>query len=184
MAETIGPLVWLDMEMTGLEPTQDVPIEVAVVITDGNFNELGTYEAVIWQPPEALDRMSPFVRKMHTKNGLLEKVRRSELSVANAERKMVELLLNHAPFRTGVLAGSSIHQDRRFLVEYFPVFEGLLHYRMIDVSSVKELARRWYGDDAMFNKGEGDHTALSDIRASIDELDHYRNTLFKAPEAT
>lgn len=179
MANESGPLVWLDMEMTGLDPETCVPIEVALVITDGELVEAGSYETVIWQPPAALDRMDPFVRKMHTKNGLLEKVRRSETGVAVAERKMIELLTKHAGYRQGVLAGNSIHQDRRFLCRYFPVFEGMLHYRMVDVSSLKELAKRWYGAPALVDKGEGDHTALADIRASMDELSHYRKVMFK-----
>lgn len=179
MAESREPLVWLDMEMTGLDPERCVPIEVALVITTAELEELDQMEMVIWQPPEALDRIEPFVRRMHTENGLLEKVRASEFSVADAERKMLAMLARWTKPGEGVLSGNSIHQDRRFIHKYFPVMNGYLHYRMVDVSTLKELARRWYGPEALFMKGNTDHTALSDVRSSIEELKHYRKVLFK-----
>lgn len=171
-------LVWLDMEMTGLEPDDCVPLQVAVVITDAALKELDALEVTIWQPSASLANMSPFVRQMHTENGLLDEVRSSSQSVEDAQRKMMEIVTKWCEYRQGVLAGNSIHADRRFLVKYFPVFEGYLHYRMVDVSSIKELARRWYGPEAMLVKGEGKHTALSDIRESIAELRHYREKVF------
>ncbi|MCK6548539.1 oligoribonuclease [Myxococcota bacterium] len=180
MAEKLkDALVWLDMEMTGLDPATCVPVEVAVIITTKDLEEKETYEATIWQPESALSTMVPFVRRMHTNNGLLDKVRKAETSVTDVERKLIEVLLRWCEPREGVLAGNSIHQDRKFIDLYFPTFSALLHYRMVDVSTIKELTKRWYGPDVAYSKGESDHTALSDIRSSINELRHYKAKLFK-----
>jgi oligoribonuclease len=176
-------LVWLDMEMTGLDPVTCVPVQVAMIITTKDLDERELYEATIWQPESALSTMVPFVRKMHTTNGLLEKVRTSDVSVSDAERKMIEALLRWCDPREGVLAGNSIHQDRKFLDAYFPTFSALLHYRMVDVSTIKELAKRWYGPEVAFGKSESSHTALADTRASIAELKHYREKVLRAPAA-
>src|SRR5262245_58936069 len=138
------------MEMTGLDPARCVPVQVADVITTSDLVELDNLELTIWQPESALATMEPFVRNMHTQNGLLEQVKKSEISRAEAEKRMMALLTRWTPYREGILCGNSIHTDRRFLQEYFPVFEGYLHYRMVDVSSLKELVRRWYGQDALF----------------------------------
>lgn len=174
-------LVWLDMEMTGLDPEACVPVQVAIVITDSNLEELDAMEVDIWQPESALESMVPIVKKMHTENGLIERIRKSEVSLQQAEQRMMSMLVRWCPYREGVLAGNSIHQDRRFLTRYFPTFEGYLHYRMIDVSSLKELVRRWYGGAASFNKAAGMHTALSDIRDSLAELRYYRQSFMKPP---
>jgi oligoribonuclease len=174
-------LVWLDMEMTGLDPVRCVPLQVAVVVTTSELEELESLEITIWQPDSALETMEPFVRRMHTTNKLLDDVRKSETSVAEAEKRMMAMLCRWTTYREGILCGNSIHTDRRFLQQYFPVFEGYLHYRMVDVSSLKELVRRWYGSDALFSKGVGAHTALSDIKESIAELKHYRATVLKPP---
>lgn len=182
MSEKKDLLVWLDMEMTGLDPDVCVPIEVAIIITSADLEELDHMEAVIWQPDEALDRMQPVVRKMHTDNGLMKRVKASQTSLQDAERQMMQLLARWTKPGEGVLAGNSIHQDRRFLQRYFPVVNGYLHYRMVDVSTLKELARRWYGTEALFTKGQSDHTALSDIRQSIEELKHYRQRVMKPLE--
>ena len=172
-------LVWLDMEMTGLDPEVDVPIEVAMVITSSELEERDHAEMVIWQPDSQLERMLPIVREMHTANGLLEKVRKASTSVADAERMMLSLLKKYTEPKEGVLCGNSIHQDRRFLAKYFPVINGYLHYRMVDVSTVKELARRWYGSEVLYPKLESDHTALTDTRASIAELKHFRAKIMR-----
>jgi oligoribonuclease len=172
-------LVWLDMEMTGLSVDACVPLQVAMVVTNGELVELDALELTVWQPDSRLETMEPFVRKMHTTNGLLEQVRRSEVSVADAERQLMAMLVKWTGYREGILCGNSIHQDRKFLERYFPLVDGFLHYRMIDVSSLKELAKRWYGSEASFNKGRGLHTALSDIRESIQELQHYRATVLR-----
>ena len=179
MAESREPLVWLDMEMTGLDPERCAPIEVAIVMTTPELEELDHMEMVIWQPDEVLDRMEPFVRRMHTDNGLLAKVKASEFSLADAERKMMAVLARWTKPGEGVLSGNSIHQDRRFIAKYFPTVHGYLHYRMVDVSTLKELSRRWYGPEALYAKGNTDHTALSDVRSSIAELKHYRAAVFK-----
>lgn len=182
MAVDAGPkdrLVWLDMEMTGLDPDVCVPVQVALVITNSELEELDSMELTIWQPESKLETMEPFVRRMHTSNKLLDEVRKSEISVAEAERKMMAMISRWSVYREAILCGNSIHTDRTFLRKYFPVFEGFLHYRMVDVSSLKELVRRWYGNDALFNKGVGAHTALSDIRESIAELKHYRTTVLR-----
>lgn len=180
MSEAKELLVWLDMEMTGLDPERCVPIEVAMLITNAELVELDSMEAVIWQPDSELEKMEPIVRKMHTDNGLIEKVRKADGSLMDAERKMIDLLSRWVRPREGVLCGNSIHQDRKFLARYFPVVNGYLHYRMIDVSTIKEIGRRWYGNDVLYTKGSSDHTALADVRESINELAHYRKSMFKA----
>lgn len=184
MSDSNDLLVWLDMEMTGLDPERCVPIEVAVILTTPELEEVDSMEAVIWQPDSELEKMEPIVRKMHTENGLLAKVRKAPGSLSDAERKMMDILYrNRVAPRKGVLCGNSIHQDRRFLSRYFPMVNGYLHYRMIDVSTMKEIGRRWYGEGVLYTKGNSDHTALSDIRSSIAELQHYRKTMFKAKDA-
>ena len=180
MTDAREHLVWLDMEMTGLDPETCVPLEVAIVVTNANLDELDSMNEVIWQPEAKLAEMEPYVRNMHTMNGIIEKVRKSENSLADVEKKMLQLLARWFKPIEGVLAGNSIHQDRRFLNKYFPVVDGYLHYRMVDVSTLKELARRWYGSDALFDKATSDHTALSDVRASIKELAHYRKVIMKS----
>jgi oligoribonuclease len=120
------------------------------------------------------------VREMHTKNGLLPKVRSSTTSLRVAERDVMELVSHHCRMFEGVLAGNSIHTDRRFLIKYMPMLERYLHYRMVDVSSLKVLSRAWYPGFSEPRKGPTGHTALADLRASIAELQHYRDTLFRA----
>jgi oligoribonuclease len=170
--------VWLDLEMTGLDDKTCVIIEMAVIITDGALNELAMLEQTIWQPESELQSMSPFVRKMHTDNGLLAKVRASEVAQAEAEQKAVELVLQHCAYKKGVLAGNSIWQDRRFLLRHMPHFEQVLHYRQIDVSTIKVLSRQWYGAKGEAPGKASSHTALEDIRASIAELKWYRDNCF------
>ncbi len=170
--------VWLDLEMTGLDDKACRIIEMAMIITDGELNELALLEQCIWQPDSALETMSPFVRKMHTENGLLEKVRSSTTSEDEAEEKMIETLLQHVPYKKGVLAGNSIWQDRRFLLRHMPTFESMLHYRQIDVSTIKVLSKQWYGEPGAAPGKPSSHTALDDIRASIAELSWYRKNIF------
>ncbi len=173
------PLVWLDMEMTGLDPETCVPIEVAVIVTTADLAELATMEAVIHQPEEALESMIDLVREMHTSNGLLPRVRASRVSLAEAEERMIAALDGLVVKGSAILAGNSIPTDRRFIDRYFPAFAAWLHYRMVNVTSLKELVRRWYGEEALPAKPESDHTALSDVRASIAELAHYRRTVMR-----
>ena len=172
-------LIWLDMEMTGLDPMTCVPIEVAIIVTTETLEEVDTYHAVIHQSESALASMNDFVRNMHTENGLLERVRTSTTSLAEADAACAALVAKIAPEGEALLAGNSIHQDRRFIEPYFPALEKCLHYRMVDVSTLKELARRWYGAAAVFEKPESDHTALADTRQSIAELRFYREKCFR-----
>ena len=171
-------LIWLDMEMSGLDPETCVPIEVAIIVTGADLEEREQYHAILHQPVEALASMNDFVREMHTSNGLLTKVADSDTSVDQADRALAELVLRHCPEGKAVLAGNSIHQDRRFITRYFPELEETLHYRMVDVSTLKELVRRWYGAEALYPKTESDHTALADTRQSIAELAFYRKQCF------
>lgn len=170
--------VWLDLEMTGLDDKTCVILQMAVIITDSSLNELAMLEQTIWQPESALETMTPFVRKMHTDNGLLAAVRASEVSCAEAEQRALELLTAHVPYRKGVLAGNSIWQDRRFLLRHMPSFEQFLHYRQIDVSTIKVVSKAWYGAKGEAPGKPSDHTALGDIRASIAELKWYRDHCF------
>ena len=181
MSDAEPTLVWVDLEMTGLDVESCAIIEMAVVVTRSDLEPVAELERVIWQPDEVLGRMSPFVREMHTKNGLLDKVRASRASVTDVENEAVALIAAHAPFREGILAGNSIHADRRFLARYMPTFERFLHYRQIDVSTLKVLTRAWYPASVAFEKAGQEHTALADIRASIAELRHYRQTFFRDP---
>lgn len=177
MAETT--FVWLDLEMTGLDLDRCAIVEIGIVITGPDLEPRAELERVIWQPDEVLGRMEPFVREMHAKSGLLERVRASKVSLVDAERDAIALVSRHCAFREGILAGNSIHTDRRFLARYMPGFEGWLHYRQLDVSSLKVLAGAWYPDLPRFEKGEKTHTALDDLRGSLAELAWYRQKLFQ-----
>ena len=172
-------LVWLDLEMTGLDPETCVIVELALIITDRELNAIADpLNLAIWQPESVLDKMSPYVRKMHTKSGLVERIRASNISVEDAERKAIEKVTDYCKFQTSPLCGNTIGQDRRFLFKYMPTFENFLHYRSIDVSTVKELGQWWHG--VRYNKpGEGKHTALHDIQQSIEELRFLRGTIFR-----
>jgi oligoribonuclease len=172
--------VWIDLEMTGLDPKTCSIVEMAVIVTDHQLEPLAPpLELVIWQPDEVLARMTPFVRELHTKTGLLEKIRRSEVSVDEAQQEALKLVSKYAPFRTARLCGNSVYTDRSFLAAYMPQLEGWLHYRQIDVSTLKELGNAW--NDYKYRKGDGpQHTALYDIQQSIEELKNYRTHLWRA----
>lgn len=174
-------LVWCDLEMTGLDPERCAIIEMAVIVTDESLRPLAEFERVVWQPDEVLGRMEPFVRTMHTRNGLLEKVRASQTSLLDAERELMAMLTPLVPYGEGILAGNSIHTDRRFIARYMPVFDRYLNYRLLDVSSLKILAKAWYGDGMKFTGKHDAHTALADCRDSIAELEHYRANLLRKP---
>ena len=175
-----GNLVWLDLEMTGLDPQRDVILQAALIVTTKDLAPLEEYACDIWQPEEELKKMTPFVRDMHEKNGLIERVRGSKLELQAAEKRLLERVAGWCAY-PAVLCGNSVGQDKRFVERWMPGLAGYLSYRIIDVSSVKLLARAWYGDMAMFQKPEeGEHDALVDIRNSIAELAHYRAALFKA----
>lgn len=169
--------VWMDLEMTGLDDTTCTILQVATIITDEAFNEVAEQDVVIWHPESALETMSPFVRNMHTKNGLLDRVRKSETPLDEAESEVLALLAEHVPYRKGILCGNSIWQDRRFLLRYMPLLEKYLHYRMLDVSSFKIATSAWYGDKGIPPAKKNTHDALDDIRESIEEMKFYRDNL-------
>jgi oligoribonuclease len=177
-------LVWLDLEMTGLEVERDTIVEVACIVTDSQLNELDDgIDIVVHQDADALARMDDFVRRMHTKSGLLPLISASDVSVAEAERRTLEYVRKHvATPRVAPLCGNSIGTDRRFLDRYMNELENFLHYRSIDVSSLKELCRRWYPEVYAKRPGKVEaHRALDDIKESIEELRFYRDELFRAP---
>ncbi len=181
-APLAAPLVWIDCEMTGLDPEVEVLVEIAVIVTDGQLQRIEEGpDLVISQPPEVLERMADVVRQMHAESGLTEAVLASEIDVAEAERQVLDFIRRFVPEpRSAPLAGNSVHADRAFLRRYMPALEGHLHYRNVDVSTVKELARRWYPgvlDDAP--PKAGGHRALADIRESIEELRWLRQAIFR-----
>lgn len=175
-------LVWLDLEMTGLDVERDTIVEIAVLATDTELRALDDgLDLVVHQPEEALAAMGDHVRDMHTRSGLLEEIRGSTLDLADSGRRVLEYVKRHAPEpRTVPLCGNSIGVDRRFLARYLPEVDDHLHYRSIDVSSVKELCRRWYAETYEHRppKGGG-HRALVDVRESIAELAYYREAIFR-----
>lgn len=190
MTETITPtptlaksdnnLVWLDCEMTGLEPDDDRIIEIAVIVTDPN---LGTRTEgpvfVIHQTDAQLDKMDSWNKGTHGKSGLTEKVRQSTISEAQAEEALIAFLMQYVPKGTSPMCGNSIGQDRRFLVKYMPKLEAFFHYRNLDVSTLKELSKRWKPSVYSAFKKQQKHTALADIHESIDEMLHYRTHFLK-----
>jgi oligoribonuclease len=176
-------LVWIDLEMTGLDPSVDVILQAAVVITTADLAPLDEVAGDVGQPAEALARMSPFVRDMHTRTGLVDRVLRSTVDVAEMERRLLQCISAWCP-SPATLCGNSIWNDRRFIARYMPALDRYLHYRVVDVSSIKVLAERWYGETAVFAKPtDGAHDATVDVKSSIAELRHYRETLFVRPSA-
>jgi oligoribonuclease len=176
-------VVWIDCEMTGLDLTRDALVEVAALVTDFELNVLGDgVDLVIRPPAEALDTMPDVVREMHTASGLLEALD-AGVTLAEAEQEVLAYVRQHVPeARKAPLAGNSIATDRGFVTRDMPELDGWLHYRMIDVSSIKELARRWYPRTYFAAPAkQGGHRALADIRESIEELRYYRAALFVPP---
>ncbi|TWJ14888.1 oligoribonuclease [Stackebrandtia albiflava] len=174
-------LVWIDCEMTGLDLDRDALIEIAVLVTDADLRPVDSgLDLVIHAEDEVLDGMLPVVRDMHAKSGLTEEVRRATLTVAEAEAAVLEHVRKHVPEpRSAPLCGNSIATDRGFIARDMPMLNAHLHYRMIDVSSVKELTRRWYPRVYFGQPAKGmAHRALADIRESIRELEYYRRTVF------
>jgi oligoribonuclease len=174
-------LVWLDLEMTGLDARVDAILQAALIVTSADLTPLEQFSCDIWQPEAALARMTPFVRDMHEKTGLLGRVRQSKLELRRAEQQMLEVVSGWCPYGA-VLCGNSIWQDRRFVDQYLPGLSSYLTYRLIDVSSIKLLAKVWFGPTAVYTKPtDGEHDALVDVKNSIAELAHYRKTLFRLP---
>ena len=173
-------LIWIDLEMTGLDPDKDVIIEIATLITDADLNILAegpTY--AVHQPDSILDTMDEWNTNQHGKSGLTQRVRDSKISPAQAEAETIAFLEQWVPKGKSPICGNSICQDRRFLVRGMPKLEAYFHYRNLDVSTVKELARRWRPDVLAGVKKSSAHLALDDIKDSIAELQHYRDTFFK-----
>jgi oligoribonuclease len=180
-----GVLVWMDLEMTGLDHTRDVIVEIATLITDDELEIVAEGpDLVVHQPDDVLARMDPFVVDMHTRSGLLTAIRSSTITLDEAGAATLEFVKQWVPEPRSVpLCGNSIGTDRRFLAAYLPEIEDHLHYRSVDVSSVKELVKRWYPSvDAGRPYKPGTHRALDDIRESVQELRYYRSRVF-APEA-
>ena len=174
-------LVWMDLEMTGLDHTKDVIVEIATLVTDDDLNIVAEGpDLVVHQPDEMLADMDPFVVDMHTKSGLLDKIKASTITLDEAGAETLAFIREHAPVARMVpLCGNSIGTDRRFLSAYLPEIEEHLHYRSVDVSSLKELVRRWH-PDVLTQRGwkQGAHRALDDIRESVAELQLYRTLVF------
>ncbi|WP_285223751.1 oligoribonuclease [Frankia sp. AiPa1] len=174
-------LVWIDCEMTGLDAASDLLLEVACLVTESELNVLDEgIDLVLSAPDEALDAMVPVVREMHETSGLTAAVRASALALPEAEKLVLDYVRERVPeVRRAPLCGNSIATDRTFLARYMPALDGHLHYRMIDVSSIKELARRWYVRTYYAAPAKrGGHRALADIQESIEELRYYREALF------
>lgn len=173
-------LIWVDMEMTGLNPDSDRIIEVAVVITDPQLNILAEGPVfAIHQPDEIMDGMDAWNKGTHGRSGLIDKVKVSTLDEAAAEQQLLEFIARYVPRSGSPMCGNTIGQDRRFLVKYMPKLEAFFHYRNLDVSTLKELAKRW--KPAAYNafKKQQAHTALADVHESIEELAHYRETFLR-----
>ena len=174
-------LVWMDLEMTGLDHTSDVIVEIATIVTDDELEVVAEGpDIVVHYDDDVLARMDPFVVEMHTRSGLLDAIRSSTTTLDDAGARTLAFIREHAPdARTVPLCGNSIGTDRRFLAAYLPEIEDHLHYRSIDVSSIKELVRRWYPRVRQARPQKvGAHRALDDIRDSIDELRYYRRNVF------
>ena len=179
-------LAWMDLEMTGLDASADVIVEIATLLTDDDLEVVAEGpELVIHQPDSILEHMDAYVREMHTRSGLLEQIRASTVTLEEAAEQTLAFLHEHIKEPGTVpLGGNSIGTDRRFLAAYMPQVEDFLHYRSIDVSTIKELGRRWYPAEleAAPKKAVG-HRALDDIRESLSELRYYRTAVFKTVEA-
>jgi oligoribonuclease len=179
-------LVWLDLEMTGLDLDRHVIVEIAALVTDDDLEPVDEgIDLIVHQPPSALAEMDDFVRAMHVKSGLLPEIEASTLSLAEAGAQTLDYVRKHVPEGAAPLCGNSIGVDRRFLDRQLPELDRYLHYRSIDVSSFKELCRRWY--PAVYSKRPSKaetHRALADVRESIAELKYYREQMLRPPDPT
>lgn len=173
-------LIWIDLEMTGLEPDADRIIEIATLVTDSNLHVLAEGPVLAVQQPESLlAGMDEWNTRQHNQSGLVARVRESATDASAAEQQTVDFLAQYLPAGKSPMCGNSICQDRRFLARYMPTLEAFFHYRHIDVSTLKELARRWSPEVANGFEKKSSHLAMDDIRDSLDELIYYRKTLLK-----
>jgi len=181
----MAPIVWMDMEMSGLFPETDRILEVAVLVTDGELNVVAEGpNLIVHQPDEVLAAMDEWNTSHHGESGLTQRVRESTLDESAATAAVVQFLEEHTEKGKAPLAGNSVHQDRRFLARYMPEVEAWLHYRNIDVSTIKELALRWYPKQyAARPTKKGAHRAMDDLLESIEELKYYRSALFVPSES-
>ncbi len=169
-------LVWLDLEMTGLDADKERIIEAAMIVTDTNLNILAQSPVwVIHQSDALLAAMDEWNTATHTRTGLVERVKSSDLSEAAAEAEMLAFMSQYVPEKTSPMCGNSVHQDRRFMQKYMPQLEAYFHYRNLDVSTLKELAKRWHPEVAKGVVKKGAHQALADIEESIEEMRYYRD---------
>ena len=184
MPQNANNLCWLDMEMTGLNPDTDRIIEVAMIITDADLNVLAQSEVyAIHQSDEILNGMDAWNTATHGRTGLTERVRQSAYTEAEVEQKLLDFMAEWLPEKASPMCGNTIHQDRRFMVRYMPRLEAYFHYRNLDVSTLKELARRWHPAVAKGVVKRGSHQALDDIMESIEEMRYYREHFIKLPDA-
>jgi oligoribonuclease len=180
MAQDPNNLIWIDMEMSGLDPDADKVLEVALIVTDSQLNTLAEGPVlVVHQPDAVFDRMDDWNKSTHAKSGLIDRVKAATLDEAEVERRLVAFLAEHVPARTSPMCGNSVHQDRRFLARHMPALEAYFLYRNLDVSTLKELAKRWKPGIMAGLTKHGKHEALADIRESIEELKYYREHFLK-----
>jgi oligoribonuclease len=183
MTANASNLIWIDMEMTGLDPNKERIIEIATIVTDSNLNVLAEGPVfAVHQSDALLSQMDGWNTRQHNGSGLVKRVKESTVTEAEAEAATIEFLRQYVPAGKSPMCGNSVHQDRRFLALYMPLLERFFHYRLLDVSTLKELAQRWAPRVYAGLQKDSKHLALSDIRDSIDELKYYRQTLFN-PEA-
>ena len=181
MPQDAARLIWIDMEMTGLKPESDRIIEVALVITDAMLETVAQADVlVVHQDIETLTGMDSWNQSTHARTGLVDKVKASMLDEAAVEQRMLEFLREYVPPKVSPMCGSSICQDRRFLARWMPQLEDYFHYRNLDVSTLKELCKRWQPEVAKGWSKQGKHEALADIHESIEELKYYRENFIKA----
>ena len=182
MAQNPNHLIWIDLEMTGLDTRNDVIIEIATVVTDSELNIVAEGPVIaIHQSEERLAGMDEWNTRQHGQSGLVQRVRESRIDEAEAERQTLDFLRQYVPAKASPMCGNSICQDRRFLARCMPDLEDYFHYRNLDVSTIKELAKRWAPDVYKGFSKESSHLALDDIRDSIDELRYYRAHFFRLP---